>query len=43
MPHDPLKRSPTDFMIAVLQNGRVQSPFTHQCLADQILACFEAR
>jgi len=33
MPADPLKRSPTDAIIAVLQNGRVQSPFTHQCSA----------
>jgi hypothetical protein len=26
----------------VLRNGRVQSPFTHQSLAEQILACFAA-
>jgi hypothetical protein len=42
MPTDPLKRSPTDVILDVLANGRVQSEFTHQSLAEQILACFAA-
>jgi hypothetical protein len=40
MPVDTLKRSPTDVILHVLANGRVQSSFTHQALAEQILACF---
>jgi hypothetical protein len=42
MPIDHLKRSPTDVIMDVLANGRVQSPFPHQSLAEQILACFSA-
>ena len=42
MPIDRLNRSPTDVILDVLANGRVQSAFTHQSLAEQILACFAA-
>jgi hypothetical protein len=42
MPVDTLKRSPTDVILHVLANGRVASAFTHQSLAEQILACFAA-
>jgi hypothetical protein len=41
-PYAPLKRSPADIISHVLNNGRVQSAFTHQSLAEQILACFSA-
>jgi hypothetical protein len=40
MPIDQLNRTPTDVILHVLANGRVQSAFTHQLLAEQILACF---
>jgi hypothetical protein len=42
MPHDLLRRSPFDVIVHVLANGRVESAFTHQSLAEQILACFTA-
>jgi hypothetical protein len=42
MPIDNLQRSPTDVILHVLANGRVQSAFTHQSLAEQILTCFAA-
>jgi hypothetical protein len=37
MPH-----SPIDVILDVLSNGRVQSVFSHQSLAQQILGCFAA-
>src|SRR5690349_3376902 len=33
-------RAPADVIRDVLANGRVESPFSHQSLAQQILDCF---
>src|SRR5262245_17194131 len=33
-------RAPVDVICDVLANGRVESPFSHQSLAQQILDCF---
>ena len=43
MPVDSLKRSPTDVILHVLANGRVESAFTHQLLAEQILPSSQPR
>jgi hypothetical protein len=40
VPIDQLNRTPTNVILHVLANGGVQSAFTHQSLAEQILACF---
>jgi|KBSMisStaDraftv2_1062788.scaffolds.fasta_scaffold292131_2 hypothetical protein len=42
MPIDHLNCSPTDVILHLLANGRVKSAFTHQSIAEQILACFSA-